>query len=200
VPTGNRLFETLDTTTRLLSLPSKESLLLSDTVGFIRKLPHHLVMSFHATLECVIEADVVVHVVDLGRPTWEHQIATVRSVLDEIGAGGKQEILVFNKVDLVRDQGDLRGALRSYEGALAASAHKGWGIDRLKRRLFELVVKDKREITVAVPAGDGKVLAYIQRYGKVLGSESRGGKLRLRVRMAEPYIKPLEQNIEPDVP
>lgn len=200
VPTGDRLFETLDTTTRLLSLPSKESLLLSDTVGFIRKLPHHLVMSFHATLECVIEADVVVHVVDLGRPTWEHQIATVRSVLDEIGAGGKQEVLVFNKVDLVRDQGDLRGALRSYEGAVAASALKGWGIDRLKRRLFELVVKDKREITVAVPAGDSKVLAYIQRYGKVLGSESRGGKLRLRVRMAEPYIKPLEQNIEPDVP
>jgi GTP-binding protein HflX len=198
VATGDKLFKTLDTTTRLLHLPGKESMLLSDTVGFIRKLPHHLVVSFHATLECVIEADVVVHVVDIARPTWERQIETVRNVLEEIGAGGKQEVLVFNKVDLVSDRADLRGALRTYEGAVAASAVRGLGIDELQQRLFALAVRDKREIVLTVPEGDGKLLAYVQRYGTVLGSESRGGALRLRVRIAEAYIKPIERNIDPD--
>lgn len=198
VATGARLFETLDTTTRLLRLPSKETMLLSDTVGFIRKLPHHLVASFHATLECVIEADVVIHVADLSHPSCESQIATVRSVLEEIGAGRKQEVLVLNKVDLVHDESVLRLARRTHEGAIAVSASRGWGIDGLNARLLQMASEDKREIWVSVPQTDGKVISHIHRYGTVLGSRSDDGTLSLLVRVARRYAKPLEKYITPD--
>jgi GTP-binding protein HflX len=200
VATGDRLFETLDTTTRLLRLPSKETVLLSDTVGFIRNLPHHLVASFHATLECVIEADIVIHIADLSHPSCESQIATVRSVLEEIGAGRKQEVLVLNKVDLVHDESVLRSARRTYEGAIAVSALRGWGADELKAHLVGLALQDKREIWVSVPETGGKEIRYIQRYGTVLGSESLEGRLRLRVRIDRRYLKPLEEYIESDAP
>ena len=84
--------------------------------------PHHLVASFHATLECVIEADIVIHVADLSYSDYDGQIAAVGSVLEEIGAGGKQEILVFNKVDLVEDEDTIKPALRRYEDAIPVSA------------------------------------------------------------------------------
>jgi GTP-binding protein HflX len=196
VGTGDRLFETLDTTTRLLNLPSKEAMLLSDTVGFIKKLPHHLVVSFHATLECVIEADLVIHVADLSHPNYEAQIATVREVLEEIGAGGKQEMLVFNKVDLAGDEASLNLELRRNEGALAISALHGWGVEELKQRLFELASRDKAEVFVVLPQEDTAGLSYVNRYGRVLGSESRDGTLRLRVRIDRKYLKPLEAYIE----
>ena len=197
VATRDRLFETLDTTTRVLKLPSKEALLLSDTVGFIKKLPHHLVVSFHATLECVIEADLVVHVADASHPRLEDQIATVREVLGEIGAGGKQELLVLNKVDLVQDELDLRCALRGHDGAIAVSALQGWGLDELQARLLEFALEDKQEIAVSVPAGDAKTHSYIRRYATVLASSSLDGKLRLRLRIDRRYLGPLEPYVEP---
>lgn len=200
VATGSRLFETLDTTTRLLRLPSKETVLLSDTVGFIRKLPHHLVASFHATLECVTEADVVIHVADLSHPNCESQIATVRSVLDEIGAGGKQEVLVLNKVDLVRDESVLRSACRTHEGAVAVSALRGWGTADLKARLLETALQDKCEVWIGLPQDDGRLLSYVQRYGKVLASDSVDGRRRLRVRIARRYLRPLVNSVHADMP
>lgn len=193
VATGARLFETLDTTTRLLRLPSKETVLLSDTVGFIRKLPHHLVASFHATLECVIEADIVIHVADLSHPGYESQIATVRSVLVDIGAGRKPEVLVLNKVDLVHDESVLRLARRVYEGAVAVSALRGWGTDDLRARLLASALEDKREFWVSVPQGDGNLLSHVQRYATVLGSRSSDNGLFLLVRISQRYAKPLEK-------
>jgi GTP-binding protein HflX len=197
VATGNRLFETLDTTTRLLRLPSKETLLLSDTVGFIKKLPHHLVASFHATLECVIEADLVIHVADVSHPNFEAQISTVRSVLEEIGAPGKPEVLVLNKVDLLADEAILRSALRAFEGAIPMSAARGWGIQDLEQRLLEFALRRKEEVVVSLLQTDAATLSYIQKHGRVLGSESLDGRLRLRVRIDERYLKPLREFIEP---
>jgi len=196
VATRDRLFETLDTTTRLLRLPSKETLLLSDTVGFIRKLPHHLVVSFHATLECVVEADLVVHVADVSHPNLDEQIATVREVLAEIGARGKQELLVLNKVDLLGDQSALRGALRAYEGAVTASALRGWGLEELEGRLLEFALEGKREIVVSIPDGDGKALEYARRFGAVLASERLDGGIRLRLRIDGRFVRPLEGYLE----
>jgi GTP-binding protein HflX len=195
VATGARLFETLDTTTRLVRLPSKETMLLSDTVGFIRKLPHHLVASFHATLECVIEADVVIHVADLSHPGCESQIATVRSVLEDIGAGRKREVLVLNKADLVQDESLLRQARRAHEGAVAVSALRGWGTGDLTERLLEVALEDKCEFWVSVPHADGKMLSHIQRYGKVLDSRSVDSEVRFLVRVARRYARPLEKFI-----
>jgi GTP-binding protein HflX len=191
VATGDRLFETLDATTRILRLPLKETALLSDTVGFIRKIPHHLVASFHATLECVIEADIVIHVADLSHHDYEAQISTVRSVLKEIGAGGTDEILVFNKVDLVKGETDLNQALRKYDQAIPLSAFYGWGTDALRERLLGFVLGQKEEVFVHLPPRAGKMISYVHKYGTVLGQELTDGRLSLRVRIERRYIKPL---------
>jgi GTP-binding protein HflX len=193
--TGDRLFETLDATTRLLRLPMKEVVLLSDTVGFIRKIPHHLVASFHATLECVIEADTVIHVADLSCPDYDGQIATVRSVLEEIGAGGKPEILIFNKVDLVHQEDTIRLALRKYEGAIPVSALHGWGTDVIKERLLAFVMDKKEEIRVSLPPQNGKLLSYLHKYATVLGREMVDGRVSLLVRIERRYMKPLAEYI-----
>jgi GTP-binding protein HflX len=197
VATGNRLFATLDTTTRLVKLPSRESMLLSDTVGFIRKLPHHLVASFHATLECVIEADLIIHVADISHPNHEAQIATVRSVLEELGAAGKPEILVLNKIDGLDNETDLRRALRTYDHAVAVSALRGLGLEVLAGQLLEFVTEPKQEVLVRFPQADAKTLSYIQRYGKVLASEAVEGDLRLSVRMDRKFLRPIAAYIEP---
>jgi len=197
VPTGDRLFETLDATTRILRLPMKEKVLLSDTVGFIRKLPHHLVASFHATLECVIEADLIIHVADLSHRDFEEQIATVRSVLEQIGASGKQELLILNKVDLVSDEARLKVALRSFEDAVPVSALYGWGIDAIKERLLRFVLDRKEEVRLVLQPHDGKLLAYLHRYGTVLKRELVDGKLAVVARIERRYLGPLAPHLEP---
>jgi GTP-binding protein HflX len=196
VSTGDRLFETLDATTRLLRLPMKEVALLSDTVGFIKKIPHHLVASFHATLECVIEADVVIHVADLSHTDYDGQIATVKSVLEEIGAGGKQEILIFNKVDLVHEEDKMKLALRRYESAIPVSALYGWGTDAIKERLLAFVMDKKEEVRVNLPPQNGKLVSYLHKYATVLSRELVDGKVSLRVRIERRYMKPLAEYIE----
>jgi len=196
VATGDRLFETLDATTRVLRLPLKEIVLLSDTVGFIRKIPHDLVASFHATLECVIEADVIIHVADLSHHDYDGQIATVRSVLKEIGAGGKHEILVFNKVDLIDDEDILKFALRRYEDAVPVSALYGWGSDAIKERLLAYALGRKEEILLQLPPEDGKTLSYLHKYGTVVRREMVNGNLSLLVRMERRYLKPLAGYID----
>jgi GTP-binding protein HflX len=191
VSTGDRLFETLDATTRVLNLPMKEVILLSDTVGFIKKIPHHLVASFHATLECVIEADIVIHVADLSYPDYERQIATVRSVLDDIGAGGKQEILVFNKVDLVHEEDTMRSALRLHEDALPISALYGWGADAVRARLLAFVMDKKVEVRINLPPEKGKLLAYLHKYSTVMSQELTDGRISLLVRIERRYMRPV---------
>jgi GTP-binding protein HflX len=196
VATGDRLFETLDATTRVLRLPLKETVLLSDTVGFIRKIPHDLVASFHATLECVVEADLIVHVADLSHHDYEGQIATVREVLEEIGAPSKQEILVLNKVDLVEGEDILKLALRRHEDAIPVSALHGWGTDAVRERLLAFAYDRKEEVKVLVPPEDGKTLSYLHKYGTVLGQEMVDGKMAVRVRMERRYLGPVEAYLD----
>jgi GTP-binding protein HflX len=200
VSTGDRLFETLDATTRLLKLPMRDVMLLSDTVGFIRKIPHHLVASFHATLECVIEADIVIHVADLSYADYERQIATVRSVLEEIGAGGKQEILVFNKVDLVHEEDTLRSALRVHQDAIPISALYGWGADAVKERLLAFVMDKKVEVRVSLPPEKGRLLAYLHKYSTVISQVLTDGKIDLVVRIERRYMRPLAEYIQAQAP
>jgi GTP-binding protein HflX len=197
VSTGDKLFETLDATTRLLKLPMKEIILLSDTVGFIRKIPPHLVASFHATLECVIEADIIVHVADLSCPDYEHQITTVRSVLESIGAGAKPEVLVFNKVDLVHQEDIMRSALRRREDAIPVSAIYGWGTDAVKERLLAFVLDKKVEVRVSIPPEKGKLLSYLHKYSTVMSREMTDGRLSLVVRIERRYMRPLAGYLEP---
>lgn len=199
VATGDRLFETLDATTRVLKLPLKETVLLSDTVGFIRKIPHDLVASFHATLECVVEADLVIHVADLSHHDYEGQINTVRAVMEEIGASGKHEMLVLNKVDRVEDEDAIKLALRRYNDAIPLSAFYGWGTDAVKERLLAYAHDRKDEVMVLVPPEDGKTISYLHKYGTVLNRELVDGRMAVRVRMERRYLKPVEAYIQADL-
>jgi GTP-binding protein HflX len=135
----DRLFATLDATTRQMVSPERRTVLLTDTVGFIRKLPHHLVASFHSTLVEAIEADLLLHVVDASEPDYERQMGAVDDVLEEILETPRPTTLVFNKADRYADP-DLAAGLRArHPGSFVVSARTGEGLDALREHLWSQV-------------------------------------------------------------
>jgi GTPase len=177
----DRLFATLDATTRRLSLPGGESVLLTDTVGFITKLPHGLVEAFRSTLDVVAEADLLVHVVDGSSPDPDANIAAVHEVLGEIGVGDVPEVLVFNKVDL--DPLAVARVAADHPGALAVSARTGTGIDALLHTVAERLRAATEEVDLVVPWARGEVLAALHRHGEVLAEDAVADGMRIRVRL-----------------
>src|SRR5689334_13184708 len=147
----DKLFATLDPTTRRLRLPTNQNVLLSDTVGFIRKLPHQLVEAFKATLEEVVEADLLVHVVDVSHPQAEDQIRAVNAVLEEIGAHGKPTLMVLNKMDLLTQTEILDRFRHHYPHAVAASALTGEGTPELLAELGSALRPQRELLELAVP-------------------------------------------------
>jgi GTP-binding protein HflX len=176
----DRLFATLDPRTRRLALPGGESVLLSDTVGFVRKLPHQLVEAFRSTLEVVTESDLLVHVVDSAAPDPEGQIDAVRSVLAEIGAGEVPELLAFNKSDVSREAKRL--AERS-PGSVMLSALTGEGVPDLLSAVGDRLRATLRVVELVVPYGRGDVLAAAHREGEVLLESHDEDSSRLQVRV-----------------
>jgi GTP-binding protein HflX len=169
----NRLFSTLDPRTRKLRMPGGETVLASDTVGFVRKLPHQLVEAFRSTLEVVSEADLLAHVVDGSVTDPDAQIDAVRDVLAEIGADRVPELLVVNKVD--RSDAARRFAA-SHPGAVAVSARTGEGTDRLLQALGDRLRAADRVVELVVPFERGDVLAAVHREGEVVDeSHEEGG-------------------------
>ncbi len=166
----NRLFSTLDPRTRRLTLPGGETLLVSDTVGFVRKLPHQLVEAFRSTLEEVRDADLLLHVVDGSAPDPEAHIEAVRSVLDEIGASSVPELLVVNKIDR---NPPARRLTEGHPGAVAVSAVTGEGTDALVRAMGDRLRVADRVVELIVPFERGDVLAALHREGEVV-EESHG--------------------------
>jgi GTP-binding protein HflX len=145
----NRLFATLDATTRQMVSPDRTVALLTDTVGFIRKLPHHLVASFHSTLVEAIEADLLLHVVDVADPDFTRQITAVEQVLDGLLDTPRPTQLVFNKCDLVEDADALAGVRARHSGAAFVSAITGEGLEALRARLWGLAAERRREAAAA---------------------------------------------------
>ncbi len=127
----DRLFATLDPTTRSLTLPNKQRVLLTDTVGFLRNLPHTLIESFKATLEEVVEADLLIHVVDLSHAQMDEHMTAVDAVIKELGAYGKQTLIIFNKIDALPDRDLVRVYLEKFPGSVAISARTGEGVEEL---------------------------------------------------------------------
>ena len=161
------LFATLDTTTRKIDLPNKRPLLLTDTVGFIRKLPHQLVESFNATLEEAVLADFLVHLLDASHPRVLEFYGTTMKVLDELGADAKKTLTVFNKIDRVQDP-MIRAMLKNaHPEALFISVHSGEGLDVLVDRLGELVGEGTREVRLLIPHDRTDLLARLHREGTV---------------------------------
>jgi GTP-binding protein HflX len=179
----DRLFATLDPTTRRLALPGGEPVLLTDTVGFIRALPHGLIESFKSTLEVAAEADMLVHVVDGSAAHPEVQITAVREVLAEIGADNVPEFLVFNKADMLDDWG--ASLVADYEGAVVVSALKSEGLDIFMRRLSDRMRAITRVTELLVPYDRGDILASIHREGEVVLTEQEPDGMRIRARLSE---------------
>lgn len=157
---ANMLFATLDTTTRLVRLPSGKEILLSDTVGFIRKLPHELVEAFKSTLEEVIYSDLIVHVVDASNKNAAAQIETVNQVLNEIGAGDKKIILAFNKTDAA-DEENIAFLRSRYSDAVEISALQNINLNLLLQRIQDEVFKDFIDASLLIPYSDAKILSYL---------------------------------------
>ncbi len=168
----DKLFATLDPTTRQLVLPGNQKLLLTDTVGFIRRLPHGLVDAFKATLEEVLVADFLIHVVDITSPHFEKHRETTLSVLAELGAGDRPVVNVFNKVDLA-DAIEVRAAKHAVPDALFVSARTGAGIDALKDRCRAMVAHGLGTVQLLVPHDRYDIVAKLHALGHVQEQEHR---------------------------
>lgn len=176
----DRLFATLDATTRRLQLPGGEQVLLTDTVGFVKKLPHQLVESFKSTLDVVGEADLLLHVVDAAGPDPEGQMKAVRAVLDEIGAGEVPQLVVFNKVDAAAEVGRL---VAEHEGSVAISARTGEGVEKLLEAMSARLRSMLAAVELHIPFARADALAIAHREGEVLVETTDEDGFRLRARL-----------------
>lgn len=182
----DRLFATLDATTRRLALPGGEPVLVTDTVGFIRKLPHQLVQAFRSTLDVAVDADLLVHVVDASAPDVAGNIAAVRQVLAEIGAGDVPEVLAFNKAEVAPGEADR--LQHRHEGSVALSAATGEGIDGLLAVIGDRLRSLTSVIDLLVPFDRGDVLAAVHREGEVLHEEAGEGGMHVRGRFDDAAV------------
>jgi len=182
----DRLFATVDPTTRRLELPGGERVLVTDTVGFVRKLPHQLVDAFRSTLDEVVEADLLVHVVDASAPDPESQMEAVHTVLAEIGAEDVPELVVLNKADQAGDEG--RRLVDRHPGSVLVSAATGDGIDGLLAALSTRLRALGRVVELVVPYDRGDVVAAVHRQGEVLTEQHEAEATRLWARLRPPEV------------
>jgi GTP-binding protein HflX len=176
----DQLFATLDSTSRVVELEGPRKILLTDTVGFISRLPHHLFASFRATLEEAEEADLLLHVVDSSQKNYQSQMTTVEGVLSELGIGEKPVVVVYNKID--RLDGDPVVA-HGDESSVAVSAVTGEGLANLQRAVVELSAGDSVTLELEIPMADGKLLAQLREHGEIIEEEYRATDVRLHVRL-----------------
>lgn len=185
---ANQLFATLDPTTRRTALPSGHEIMLTDTVGFIQKLPTMLVAAFRATLEEVTEANVLLHVVDLSHANMDEQVGAVEEVLEELAAGDKTVITALNKVDRIdlsipEEQERLDEALAAYPNAVAVSAQTGEGLDKLRAKIDEVLYAQMAPMTVLIPYTHGELVSFFHRHGFVEREEHTEAGTYLQGRM-----------------
>jgi GTP-binding protein HflX len=188
VAAADQLFSTLDPTTRRLHLPTNQDVYLSDTVGFIRKLPHGLVEAFKATLEEVVQSDLLIHVVDLSHPLAGEQIGAVNTVLAEIGADGKPTLMVFNKTDRFDTDTLLRRYLDEYPNAVGVSAKEGTGLAELMAELGGLLRPLREFVELAVPHEAAAVIARLHAVAQVVERDYAGATARFKARIP-PHLR-----------
>ncbi len=187
-----RMFATLDPTLRHIKLPSKREVLLSDTVGFIRHLPHTLVSAFRATLEEVQRATLLLHVADVTSPTADEQHEQVEEVLRELEVNDKPRLVVMNKLDLLPEI--QRESLIDADDIVHVSAAKGIGMDRLLRRIDELIEQDPvRQVRLRVPQSEGKALATLDAKAVVMSREYRDGYVELEVQAPASVLRNMKE-------
>ncbi len=181
IPANDRLFDTLDTTTRRLLLAPGQEVLLSDTVGFIRKLPHHLIEAFKATLEELKYADVLLHVIDVSNPEYELQAEVVRRLIDELGASSTPVIDVYNKADAC----PVPSMIPRGDTAVAISAKTGEGTDVLTEKIAEILGRGKKRVSLKIPYSDAGLADLLHSQAEILELDYREDCI-----MVEAVIKP----------
>lgn len=184
----NKLFATLDTRTRRWQLPNWGPVLLSDTVGFIRDLPHRLIASFKATLEEARRADLLLHVADASNRAVYDQISAVYAVLEEIGIEEKHTLLVINKIDLVASASTLSGILNRYPNAIPISAEQRTGFEQLAHRVSDALSQTFRDVDVETSIENGRLMAYLANYGEVLSKRYEDGRAIIHCRIPQKYL------------
>ena len=184
----NRLFATLDTRTRRWQLPGWGPVLLSDTVGFVRQLPHHLVASFRATLEEARQAHLLLHVADAGNPAVLDQVAAVYKVLEELQIQAKDTLLVLNKIDSCQDLHTLDHLFLKFPHAIPISARTGKGLDHLTREVSKALSRSFKQLIVESDVGDGKLLAMLAEYGEIQSRQFSENRVVVHCRLPERYV------------
>ena len=190
----DQLFATLDTTIRKLILDSSHKVLLSDTVGFIRKLPHNLIASFRSTLKEVLEADLIVIVLDISSKEIEDHLNIINSVLEDMGANDVPVLHVLNKVDKISDD-KIEKVKRSFVDSVIISAQHHLMISELKKKIVEKMESNFQTVELQIPYEDGKIIANAQQGVKVLERNFEDHIVRLKVRGAKPRIKQIINSV-----
>ena len=189
----DKLFATLDSTTRKVDLPQKQQILLSDTVGFIKKLPHQLVAAFKATLEEVAEADLLLHVVDVSHPEAEAQITAVNEVLDELDATDIPTFMVFNKIDQIKTEEDLHLLRCQHPDAFLISARRGDGVETLMDALAKRFGELGTSLSFSIPYTAGKTLDLLYKHGTVLNTEYAADAIHVKAHLPNRYLKSVSE-------
>jgi GTP-binding protein HflX len=190
----DRLFATLDTKTRAWRLERGVEVLLSDTVGFVRDLPHNLVASFRATLEEAVHADLLLHVLDVGHAHAERQYHTVHAVLEEIGVKGKPEILLLNKIDT--DEGEAAWPVwrTLHPAAIPISARAGTGLGQLVEAVYEAVRGQQVEVTLEAEVTNGRLISFIESHSRIQARDFTDGTVKIRALMGKRTLADLSRN------
>lgn len=181
----DKLFATLDTTTRKVSLPSRQPLLLTDTVGFVRNLPHRLVEAFKATLEEAAQADFLLHLLDASAPEVMEFYTTTMKVLGELGATGRPMLVVFNKIDKIPDPAVLRGLQTHFPEALFISVHSGEGLAALLAKMSDLAAPGTVTRELQIPASEASLLARLHREAQVHAVNYEGAEAIVTVTLPD---------------
>ncbi len=190
----DKLFATLDTRTRRWHLPGWGPVLLSDTVGFIRDLPHGLIASFKATLEEARQADLLLNVADASNPAAMDQIAAVYKVLEDLGISQKDTILVLNQIDRVHEPGALDMLRARYPSAIAVSARTGEGLARLAAAVSDALTQHFLDVDVETDVANGRLLAYLAKHGEILSRTYADDRVSVHCRMPRKYLLPISAN------
>ena len=192
----DQLFATLDTTVRRVDLENKSEILLSDTVGFIKKLPHELVASFRSTFSEAIEADVLLHVIDASQPNFEQQMEVVTSVLHEIKITDKPIIQVFNKIDIIESVGRKEALLRNYPDGVFISAAKKTGLNELLEKIKRVAFGSYITKTLSIPQSEGKILALIYNNGTVLNRVETNDNVEITFEATPEFVSKIIKSID----
>jgi GTP-binding protein HflX len=185
---ANKLFATLDTRTRRWQLPNWGPVLLSDTVGFIRDLPHHLIASFKATLEEARQADLLLHVADAANPAVLDQISAVYEVLRELHIEEKDTLLVLNKIDRPGAHERIESVLRDYPAAIPVSAFRGDGLEPLRWGVSDALSRNFLDVDIETGVDNGRLMAYVAAHGEVMSRRFNESRVVIHCRLPQKHL------------